>query len=85
MYVARPTLQGVEDGGVHQLDDGRNVPLIRRQPVNRKIFLRVLVVADDVKREAFGDAFKYALRLLGFLQQIRDLRISGYLDPKLPG
>ena len=48
--------------------------------VDGERFVLVLFFADHVQREAFGDFFQHALRLLGFLQQIGDLRKRGDLD-----
>ena len=42
-----------------------------------------LLFADHVEREAFGDFFQHALRLLGLLEQLGDLRKRGDLDPQL--
>ena len=36
-----------------------------------------------VEREAFGDFFEHALRLLGLLEQVRDLRKRRDLDAQL--
>ena len=40
-------------------------------------------VADDVEREALGDFFEHALGLLGFLEQVGNLREGGDFDAQL--
>ena len=39
-----------------------------------------LVLRHHVQREAFGDLFQHALRLLGLLEELGDLRQRGDLD-----
>ncbi len=53
------------------------------QLVDGKGFVRILFVADDVEREAFGDFFEDALRLLGLLEQVGNLREGGDFDAQL--
>ena len=43
----------------------------------------ILLVPDHVQREAFGDLVQNALRLLGFLQQVGNLRERRHLHPQL--
>ena len=81
--IARAPFERVEDRGVDQLDDRRDIAVARGQAVDGKRLVRVLFVAHDVEREAFGDFFQNALRLLGLLQQIGDLRSGGHLHPQL--
>ncbi len=80
--VAGAPFQRVKDGGVHQLDHRRDVA-VGGQLVDGERFVLVLFLADHVQREAFGDLFQHALRLLGFLQQIGDLRQRGHLHVQL--
>ncbi len=81
--IAGAPLQRVEDGGVHQLDHRRDVA-VGGQLVDGERFVLVLFLADHhVQREAFGDLFQHALRLLGFLEQIGNLRQRGDLDVQL--
>ena len=81
--IAGAPFERVEDGGIHQLDHRRDVGVGGGQLVDGERFVRVLFVADHVQREAFGDFFEHALRLLGLLEQIGDLRERGDLDPQL--
>ena len=78
--VARAALEGVEDGGIDQLDDRRDVAIDGSEPVDGKRFFGVILVADDVERETFGDLFEDALRLFGLLEQIGNLGGGGDLD-----
>ena len=81
--IAGAPLERVEDGGVHQLDDRRDVGIGGGQLVDGERFVGVAVVADHVEREALGDLFENALRLLGLLEQVGDLRERGDLDAQL--
>ena len=74
--IARPPFERVENGRIHQLDNRRDISFVRGQLVDREILIGVLIVADNVERKAFGDFFEHALRLLGFLEQIGNLRIA---------
>ena len=78
--VAGAPLEGVEDGGIDQLDDRRDVAVDGGEPVDGERFVGIVFVADDVEREAFGDFFEDALRLLGLLEQVGDLGGGGDLD-----
>ena len=81
--IAGPPLERVEDGGVHQLDHRRDIGIARRQPVDGQRLVGILFVPDHVEREALGDFVQHALRLLGFLEQVGDLRERRDLDPQL--
>ena len=81
--IAGPPFQRVEDRGVHQLDDRRDIAVGRGQLVDRERLVGVLLLADDIEREAFRDLFENALRLLRLLQQVGDLRQRRDLDPQL--
>lgn len=76
-------LERVEDGGIHQLDDRRNFGILRRQLLNRERLVGVLVVAHHVERETLRDLVQHALRLLGLLQQVGDLRERCHFDLEL--
>ena len=43
----------------------------------------IFFVPDNVEREAFGHFFENALRLLGLLEQVRNLRKRRNLHPQL--
>ena len=81
--IAGAPFERVEDRGVHQLDNRRDVAVGGGQLVDRERFVGVLFVADDVEREAFGDLFENPLGLLGLLEQVGDLRERGDLDLQL--
>ncbi len=81
--IAGAPLQGIKDGGVHQLDDRRDIRIGRGEPVDGQRLIRVFFVAHDVQREAFGDFVEHALGLLGFLEQVGNLREGRHLDPQL--
>ena len=51
--------------------------------VDGERLVRIVFFADHVEREAFGDFFQHALRLLGLLEQVGDLRKRGDLDAQL--
>ena len=77
--VTGPPLQRGEDRGIDQADDRADVAL-RGQPVDGDgFFAGLLVFADDVQREAFAGFFQHALRLLGLLEDVADLRQGGNL------
>ena len=44
------------------------------QLLDRDGLVGVLVFGDDIEREAFAGFFQHALRLLGLLQDVADLR-----------
>ena len=81
--VARAPLERVEDGRVDQLDDRRDVAVGGREAVDRQRLVLIVLVADHVEREALGHLFEHALRLLGLLEQIGDLRERRHLDAQL--
>ena len=55
----------------------------RRQLVDGQRLVGIAVFADHVEREPFGDFFQHALRLLGLLQQLGNLRERGDFDAQL--
>ena len=81
--VAGAAFEGVEDGGVDQLDDRRDVAVDGGEAVDGKRFVGIVFVADDVEREAFGDFFEDALGLLGLLEEVGDLGGGGDFDAEL--
>src|SRR3954453_9095984 len=83
MDVAGAPFEGVEDGGVDQLDNGRDVSLVRSKSVYGKVFVGALVVSDNMEREPFGYFLKNALRLFGLCEKVGNLRIGRNLDLRL--
>ena len=73
MNVARAPLQRSEDGRIHEPDDRAHVAL-RRQLVDRDALVATLFFRHHRKREAFARIFEHSLRLLGFLEDLGDLR-----------
>jgi len=65
--IAGAPFEGVEDRGVDQLDDGRDVAIGGGELVDGESLVAIAVFEDDVERETFGDLFEDALRLLGLL------------------
>ena len=62
---------------------GRDVAVDGGEAVDGKRFVGVVLVADDVEREAFGDFFEDALGLLGLLEKVGDLGGGGDFDAQL--
>ena len=81
--VARPPLQRVEDGRVHQFDHRGDVAVGSGQLVDREGFVLIALIRHHVQREAFGDFLQHALRLLGLLQQLGDLRKRRHFHAQL--
>src|ERR1035437_9132754 len=81
--IAGAAFQGVEDGGIHQLDDRRDVGIRGGQLVDGEGLIRIAVFGDDVEGEPLGDFLQHALRLLGLLEQFRNLREGGDFDAQL--
>ena len=77
--VAGAALERRENHGIHQADDGAHAGFAR-ELLHRNIFVAVFLVADDLQREPFGGLIQHALRLLGALQQIANLRSGGDAD-----
>ena len=71
--IAGAAFEGVEDGGIDQLDDRRDVAVDGGELVDGEGFVGIVFVADDVEGEAFGDFFEDALGLLGLLEEVGDL------------
>ena len=81
--VAGAPLQRVEDGGIDQLDDRRDVAIDRGELVDGERLFGVLFIDHHVQREAFGNLFQNALGLLGLLEQVGNLGQRGDLDAQL--
>ena len=79
MNVARAPLESRENHGIDEANDGAHAG-IARELLHGNVFVGVLFVADDLEREALGGLIENALRLLGALQQVADLRSGGDLD-----
>ena len=75
--VGGAALESGEDGGVDQADDGADV-FFAGQLLNGDVFVGVFVAGEHVEGEAFAGFVEHALRLLGLLEQIGDLRERGY-------
>ena len=73
MDIAGTPLQRREDSRIHQLDDGRDIFLLG-EALDRDGLFFALIDTDDVVGEALARLFEHALRLLGFLEQVGDLR-----------
>ena len=74
--VGGAALEGGEDGGVHEADDGADV-FFAGELLNGDVFVGVFVAGEHVEGEAFAGFVEDALRLLGFLEQVGDLRERG--------
>src|ERR1700739_2736366 len=75
--VRGASLESGEDGGVDQADDGTDV-LIAGQLLDGDVFVGLGVVAgEDVEGQAFAGFVEDTLRLLGFLEQVSNLREGG--------
>ena len=77
--VAGAPLERREDHGVHQANHGAHAG-VARELLHGNVFFAVFFLADHLQREAFGGLVEHALRLLGALQQVADLRGGGHLD-----
>src|SRR5277367_553654 len=71
--VTGAAFQGGEDYGVNEADDGADAG-IARELVHRNVFVAVVIVADDLEREALCGLVQDALRLLRALQEVVNLR-----------
>ena len=76
--VGGAALEGGEDGGVDQADDGADVLGLAGELLDRDVFVGVVVAGEHVEGEPFAGFVENALRLLGFLQQVGDLRKRGH-------
>ena len=73
MNVGGAALEGGEDGGVNETDDGADVFSLAGEFLNGDILVGVFVAGEDVEGEAFAGLVEDTLRLLGFLEQIGNL------------
>jgi hypothetical protein len=74
--VGGAALERGEDGGVDQTNDGADV-FFAGQLLNGDVFVLVFIASEHVEGEAFARFVENALRLLGFLEQVGDLREGG--------
>ena len=81
MDVAGAALQGGEDDGVNQANDGTDLR-VPREPVHTDVFF-AFFLANDLEGEALGGLLQHALGLLGALEQVADLPGGGHLDDQL--
>ena len=89
MNVGGAALQGGEDRGVHKANNGADVFGVAGELLDGDVFVGVFVAGEHVEGQAFAGLVEDALRLLGFLQQVGDLRERGHARrdarPKQPG
>ena len=76
MNVGGAAFERGEDGGVDQADDGADV-FFAGQLFDRDVFVGVFFAGEHVEGEPFAGFVEHALRLLGLLQQVGDLRERG--------
>ena len=74
--IGSAALERGEDGGVDEADDGGDV-VVRGELLDGDVFVGVLFAGEHVEGEAFAGFVEHALRLLGFLEQVGDLRERG--------
>ncbi len=74
--IGRAALKRGKDGRIHQADDGADV-FFAGELLDRNIFVGIVFAAHHVEGEAFAGFLKHALRLLGLLQDLSDLRERG--------
>jgi hypothetical protein len=74
--VGGAALEGGEDGGVDQANDGADV-FFAGELFDGDVFVGIVVAGEDVEGEAFAGFIEDALRLLGFFEQVGDLREGG--------
>ena len=74
--VGSAALECGEDGGIDQPDDGADV-FFAGELLDRDVFVGVVVSGEHVEGEAFAGFVEDALRLLGFFEQVGDLRERG--------
>ncbi len=65
-----------EDGGVDQADDGRDV-VFGGDALDGDVLVGVVFAGEHVEGQAFAGFVEHALRLLGLLEQVGDLRERG--------
>ena len=75
--IGGAALESGEDGGVDQADDGADV-FFAGQLLDGDVFVGVFVAGEHVEGEAFAGFVEHALRLLGLLEQVGDLRERGH-------
>jgi hypothetical protein len=75
-HVGGAALKRGEDGGVDQANDGADV-FFAGELFDGYVFVGAVVAGEDVEGEAFAGFIENALRLLGFFEQVSDLREGG--------
>ena len=75
--IGGAALESGEDGGIDQADDGADV-FFAGQLLNGDVFIGVFVAGEHVEGKTFAGLVEHALRLLGFFEQVSDLRKRGY-------
>src|ERR1035437_3240098 len=81
--IAGAPFQSVEYRGIDQLDDRRDIRIRGGQLVDGECLVLIAVFGNDVEGEPLGDFLQHALRLLGLLEQFRNLREGGDFDAQL--
>src|ERR1700733_3426990 len=71
--IGGAALERGEDGGVDQANNGADV-FFAGELLDGDVFFRVFIAGQHVEGEAFAGFVQHALRLLGFFQQVSDLR-----------
>ena len=74
MDVRGAALEGGEDGGVDEADDRADVLIAGQLLDGDALVFGGIVTTEYVEGEAFAGFIEYALRLLGLLEQVGDLR-----------
>ena len=75
--VGGAALESGEDGGVDEANDGADVFGFAGELLDGDVLVGVFVAGEHVEGEALAGFVEDALRLLGFLEQIGDLRERG--------
>ena len=89
MNVGGAALKGGENRGVDKANNGADVFGVSGELLDGDVFVGVFVAGEHVEGQAFAGLIEDALRLLGFLQQVGDLRERGHTRqdarPQKPG
>ncbi len=81
--IAGAPFERVENGGIDQLDYRRDIRIGRGQAIDGERLVAVFFFAHYIERKALGHFFEHALRLLGLLEQVGDLRERSHPDTQL--
>ena len=76
MDIRGAALERCEDGGVDEADDRRDV-VIGCEFLDGDVFVGGVFAGEHVEGETFSGFVEYALRLLGLLEEVGDLRERG--------